>query len=298
MNARIKAALFSAILILPCFIAGTGTGRGLFAFEWPAKNLDADSFRPSFSQNRKGRYNASLLFTAAERAAATDSGKIIVVITEHQQDGNWFESTLGNALVLSHSDSLISVYGNLSEESAAALLEKNALDSGDEVGGAENSAWNEARGTLEFQIADTNEKTFINPMILMPRTQKPERILLDGIVLENQFGRSYNMRDLRSLPAGSYTLYKRHDARVIPFTSSVLVNGTELERISHSTLKSQDGALVLSGKDNYKSADFFPSKDLELLGHILLPHGSNIISVIAAGILENESTVNYSISCY
>lgn len=275
-------------------------GQSVFSFGWPVKNLDTEKMVPSFARNRKNKFNTSLVFPNAEKALAADNGKIIAVITEHQNDGDWFESPLGNAAIISHNDDLISVYANLDAASALSLQQKFQVTAGQELGDISNSAWNESAqsGSMEFQIADTKAKTFINPLILMPRSIKPSRIYLDGITIENQFGRVYNLATLRSVPAGKYTLYKKRQANISPHKVKVYVNGTELEKISKEVLKWQDGKILIVGNKNYTSESFYPSDENELLGHVLLPHGVNTITITASDILENSVTANFMTSGY
>lgn len=274
--------------------------QAVFSFGWPVKNLDTEKMRPSFARGRKNNFNVSIAFPNAQKAVAADNGRIVAVITEHQNDGDWFESPLGNAAIISHKDGLISVYANLDAQSALYLQDKFKVTDGQDLGEIAASAWSEIEdeGSMEFQIADTNAKTYINPLILMPRSIKPPRIFLDGITIENQFGRAYNIASLRSIPAGQYTLYKKRQANISPHKVKVYVNGSELESISKEVLKWQDGKILIAGNKNYTSADFYPSDESELLGHVLLPHGVNTITITASDILENSVTANYTISGY
>ena len=272
----------------------------LFSFDWPAKNFDPNQSILSFAQNREGAFNTSLVFENAQGALATDSGKIIAVITEHQNDGDWFESPLGNTLIISHDDELISVYGNLDFQSALDLAQKKEVKADEDLGGTGASSWSENPDSpsLEFQISDANAKTFINPMILMPRALKQKKISMEGISIENQFGRNYSIANLRSVPAGIYKLYKKRQKETVPFKSSVYVNGREVEKITKDTIKVQDGKLFLAGSNNYTKEDFFPNGETEFLGRLLLPHGSNTVQINAQDIYENTSAATYVISGY
>ena len=271
-----------------------------FSFGWPVKNLDPSKSAFTFSQNRKGSYCQSLLFTNAQGARAADKGKVIAVLTERQGDGDWFESPLGNALVISHNDGLLSVYGNLSAQTAQALSRKTMVEDEEDLGQTAASAWSESLegGELEFQISDCESKSFINPMILMPRTLKPPRIVLEGITIENQFGRLYNLSSLRSVPAGVYKIYKKRQENIPVYKSEVYVNGSELEKITKETIKGQNGRLALAGQSLYVSGEFFPDDSLELLGHILLPHGSNTVTVTATNIFESSVSANFTVAGY
>lgn len=289
------AALFAAIFGLTASFAGDA-----HSFSWPAKEWDKAKSIFTFSQNRKDRFCQSLVLRGVQTASATDKGKIIAVITEKQSDGDWFESPLGNALIISHDDSLISVYGNLTPQSAAALSQKTCLEDEEALGQTGMSSWSESEegGELEFQIADAGSKTFINPIILMPRNLKPPKIELDGISIENQFGRAYNLAALRSAPAGVYKIYKKRQADVNVYKSELYVNGAEIEKISKKTLKCQDGRLALAGKELYTSQEFYPAGDREFLGHILLPHGSDTVTLVASDIFDSASTLNFTVSGY
>ena len=273
---------------------------GIFGFDWPAKNFDPNQSILSFAQNREGAFNTSLVFEDAQGALATDSGKIIAVITEHQNDGDWFESPLGNTLIVSHDDELISIYGNLTLQSAVGLAQKKEVKADEDLGMTGQSSWNENAedASLEFQISDSNAKTFINPLILMPRALKQKKISMEGISIENQFGRSYPIANLRSVPAGIYKVYKKRQKDATVFKTSVYVNGREVEKITKDTIKVQSGKLFLAGSSNYTKEDFFPNGETEFLGRLFLPHGSNTVQINAQDIYENTSAATYVISGY
>ena len=121
---------------------------------------------------------------------------------------------------------------------------------------------------------------------------------MEGISIENQFGRNYSIANLRSVPAGIYKLYKKRQKETVPFKSSVYVNGREVEKITKDTIKVQDGKLFLAGSNNYTKEDFFPNGETEFLGRLLLPHGSNTVQINAQDIYENTSAATYVISGY
>ena len=291
-----KRSALNAIFVPALLCAAFGAA----AFSWPTSGLDSSKSVFTFSQNRKGRFCQSLLFEGAQDAKAADKGKIIAVIGERPGDGDWFEPALGNALIVRHEDSLISVYGNLSKESASALSKKRHVEDEEALGQTGTSAWSESgeEGGLEFQIADCASRTFINPMILMPRTIRPPKIALDGLAIENQFGRIYNLSSLRSVPAGVYKVYKKRQKDVNVYKSEVYVNGSELEKITKETIRMEDGRLALRGQRTYTSKDFYPNDELEFLGRVLLPHGSDTITIVAANIYDGSTTANFSLSAF
>ncbi len=292
---KIHSICKSAFFILTIIFAGKS-----HAFDWPTEDFASEQRIIEFGQKRKDGINTALVFSNAQKAKASDNGKIIAVITEHQGDGDWFESPLGNALILSHDDSLISIYGNLSEQSVLDLEKKSDLKTGEDLGSTGKSSWNESaeENSLEFQIADSNAQTFINPIILMPRALKPQRILLDGIAIENQFGRVYTMSTLRSVPAGKYKVYKKRQSETVSFKSEVYVNGAEVEKITKDTIKKQKGLLTISGATPYTSKDFYPNDEMEFLGCVLLPHGSNTVAIRVSDFYDNSKIATYNISAY
>lgn len=288
-----RTKLFSCVLINTVLsICGTT------AFDWPVKNFDGNKILSTFAQNRKQHFNASLVFPEAQEVIATDKGKVKLVILEHQGECNWFESTLGNCIIMEHEGNLISVYGNLEKSGAEDALQKERFFSRENVGSAENSAWNESAGALEFQVADTKGKAFLNPLIFMPKLSSESPLLIDDITIENKLGRSYELSSLKSVQAGTYKVYKRRRENSPLQSSSIYVNGTELERIDRDALYQENNLLALSGQRAYDSVNFFPDEAREFLGQILLLHGNNSIAIVIRNVMENERTVLFTVQAY
>ncbi len=284
---------------LTCVLANVALSLcGLAAFDWPVKNFNANTILPTFAQNRKQHFNTSLVFPEAQEVIATDDGKIKLVILEHQDECNWFESPLGNCVIIEHEGNLISVYGNLERRDAEDVLQKERILSGENLGSAKNSAWNESEGSLEFQIADTKDKAFLNPLVFMPKISSETPLLIDEITIENKFGRSYELSSSKSVQAGTYKVYKRRRENSPLHSSSVYVNGTELERIDREALSQKDNLLTISGQRAYNSESFFPDERREFLGQILLLNGNNSISIIIRNVMEKERTVLFTVQAY
>ncbi|MBP5753074.1 MAG: hypothetical protein J6W60_09490, partial [Treponema sp.] len=88
------------------------TAMTAFAFDWPQDKVSSDDFFSYFAQLRGGAFETSLIFRDNSTVKAAETGKIAAIITEHNNDMGWFESTLGNAVVLVHDDAFSTVYGN------------------------------------------------------------------------------------------------------------------------------------------------------------------------------------------
>lgn len=287
------------IKLISCVLAGISLPLcGIAAFDWPVRNFNANKILPTFAQNRKQHFNTSLIFPEAEEVIATDNGKVKFVILEHQGESNWFESTLGNCVIIEHEGNLISVYGNLERRDAEDALQKKRIFSGENLGRAKNSAWSESENSLEFQIADTKDKAFLNPLVFMPRISSETPLLIDEITIENKLGRSYELASLKSVQAGTYRVYKRRRDNSPLHSSSVYVNGTELERIDKEALSQENNLLTISGQRMYNSASFFPDERREFLGQLLLLHGNNSVAIIIRDVSEKERTVLFTIQAY
>ena len=88
----------------------------LFSFEWPQDNISKDSYNSYFGQNIGGKINTSLTFSEPSEIKAAEDGYIIAIFTDEEDQSSFFPSTLGTAVILSHSDNLLSVYGNIDEK--------------------------------------------------------------------------------------------------------------------------------------------------------------------------------------
>ena len=93
-----------------------------FAFDWPQLETASDSFYSYFGQLRGGTIETSLIFKDSSDVKAADNGTIIATISEHNNDYGWFESTLGNAVIISHDNQLMTVYANLDSETIPYMV--------------------------------------------------------------------------------------------------------------------------------------------------------------------------------
>ena len=147
-----------------------------FSFDWPQTNVTKNSFNSYFGQNRGGILSTSIIFSEPEEVKAAEDGYVIAVLTDNSDDSDFFPSTLGTAVILSHNDDLLSVYANLD---AQTLTLKNAkertIDGGAIIASSGNSGYQNNHGNLEFQIIDAKNKSAINPKVLMPsyRSDRP-----------------------------------------------------------------------------------------------------------------------------
>ena len=116
-----KKTFIFTLLTLTSFFA--------FSFDWPQAEVSKNSFNSYFGQNRGGILSTSIIFSEPEEVKVAEDGYITAIITDNSDDSDFFPSTLGTAVIIAHNDELVSVYGNLDEETLNKYAEaiKNTL---------------------------------------------------------------------------------------------------------------------------------------------------------------------------
>ena len=98
--------LFLSVIIIFAFVP-------LFAFDWPQLLFESDNFFSFFGEPRGTTYTNSIQFRKQAAVTAADSGTVLISLRTDTADMGWFPSTLGNAIILSHKNDMMTVYGNL-----------------------------------------------------------------------------------------------------------------------------------------------------------------------------------------
>ena len=269
----------------------------LFAFDWPVNNINEDSYSSYFGQNRGKIISSSLCFSEPGEIKAAESGYILAIISENNDDSDFFPSTLGTAVILSHGDNLLSVYGNIDNESLTLNdVNEKMVDSGAILGNTGNSGWQDEKSHLEFQIIDTKEKSAINPMVLMPRAEKSIPLTLTGIYIENKNHDFFDINTHKTYPSGPYRIYQKRNAIAVPYKTSVSINGLVLDQLSYDTITTENKLTCISGKKKYTYNDIYPTKDLHLIGEAMLAPGKITLGLTENDILGNAKHLNYNIT--
>lgn len=269
---------------------------GIYAFDWPQAETLSDNFFSYFGQLRGGTVANSLIFKENSEVKACDDGNIIAVILEHDNDFGWFESTLGNAVILYHKNELATVYANLDSETLAPELETTSeVSTGTVFGVSGNSGWQESQSCLEFQVFDSKNSTSVNPRVLMPRTGDELPVSIGELTVVNRDEKIISLSKVKSIPAGSYSLYHTRQEVAVPFKTSVLINGVVMENLSYDTLKENNGKLCVFGNDFYPIEMLYPDEGRQLLSKLYFTSGKNILTVNISDILGNVKTYSYTI---
>lgn len=285
-----KVAVFLISLCFSC---------SLFAFDWPQEETQADSFYSYFGQLRGSTISSSLIFTDSSDVKSCEDGKVLTLISEHTDDFGWFESTLGNAVILSHSDNISSVYGNIDESSVSEnIVSSTDIPKGTYLGKSGNSGWQEGTSCLEFQLLDTKNSNAINPRILMPRIGKELELFIQNVILLDKKGNSYSLNTQRNIPAGTYYIYRKRQEVAVPYRTSISLNGIAYENISYDTLNARNGKLCAHGNEDYSVETLYPDAEKQLLGQVTLTRGRLSLSIAVINILGAVRQVNFALDVH
>lgn len=296
MMKRFSSFTKTGIAFAVLFASTTAT---IAAFDWPQAETASDSFYSYFGQLRGGTLESSLIFKDSSDVKAADSGKVIAVITEHGSDFGWFESTIGNAVIVAHKDSIVTVYGNLDGETIpSSLYTSKDIPVGTPLGASGNSGWQEGQSCLEFQVLDTKNRSVINPRILMPRIGDELPLVIGELTLDDRNGKTSYLALERTFKAGTYSLYRDRQRIAVPYRTTVAINGAAVETISYDMLKANDGKLCAFGNTYYPRTVLYPDDSRQLLGQIRLTSGRNSVSITVTDILGERKTVSFSLEVF
>lgn len=288
MNINIKKAVFSmsAALLL---------AQG-FSFGWPQDNVTQDSFTSYFGQKRGSIISTSVVFSEPEEVKASETGYVLAILTENNDDSDFFPSTLGTAVILSHEDNLVSVYGNLDSETLTLYnTSEKLVDAGATIGQSGTSGFQEGKSNLEFQVVDTKNKAAINPKVLMPRSEAELPLTMNGIMLLNKTNSFFDISVNKTFNSGLYKIYFRRNQVAAPYKTSVSINGVIVDQLSYDMITQENNKLCIIGKKKYTSTDVFPNNELQLIGEAMLTPGRATLGLSLTDSLGNVKQLNYNI---
>ena len=271
------------------------------SFDWPQEEvIQSDQFYSYFGQLRGDTISNSLIFSEPSEIKSADKGTLEIFIKEFNDNTDFFPSTLGNAIIVAHSANLLTVYGNIDYDTINTELLKSSetIESRTIFGKSGNSAWQQGRSSLEFQVIDTKNNTAINPRLLMPRVGKELPLYYNEVVLQNKNGRQYNVSTQSTLPSGTYKVSTKRPAVAAPYKTRVAINGTVVDQISYDLLRQEDFQICISGKKNYSKSVLYPNSELQLLGETTLTSGKNALQLTLIDILGKETYATYMLSIY
>ena len=269
------------------------------AFDWPLSETTSETISSEFGQLRGGCISPSVIYKEDAEVHSADDGIVIAVIDDQSDAFGWFESSPGSAVIVSHSDGLSTVYGNLNSISMHESLDgKTQLKEHDKIATSGNSAWQEESNGLEFQVYDKKNLSYVNPKILMPRIAKEPHLEAGPVFLMDKNGNFRNINTDKRLPAGTYFIYKTQQGKHVPYKTIVTVNGETSETITYDIIKESYGKVGLTGNNIYSIKELYPQKDKQLLGKIQLTKGQSTLSITLINIQENSTLLNFKLDIY
>lgn len=268
----------------------------------------ADSFYSYYGQLRGGTINSSIVFNNPGEIHSSEAGRVTIIINDHTNDFGWFESSLGNTVIITHEDKLSTVYANLDDETIPDEIQTNTtVLKGSPLGSSGNSAWQESgQSALEFKVFDNENDTSVNPRVLMPRVGAELPLEIGTVTLRkgnfaaisNKEGEVYDMRLTRRVPSGEYFIYKRRQPVAAPFKTSVSINGATVETISYDVLEENGSRLCVKGNNYYSWEELYPDDQRQLVGTAILSRGSNMLTITLTNMLNVQRTVSYRLDVY
>ncbi len=266
------------------------------SFDWPQADVSKDSFNSYFGQNRGDILSTSVVFSEPAEIKSAENGYILAVITENSDDSDFFPSTLGTAVILSHDDNLLSVYGNINADTLTLKNEnEKKIDAGATIGQSGNSGFQTNHGNLEFQIIDTKNKSAINPKVLMPRSESEIPLTLNGIMIQNKNKDLYDINIYKTYYSGLYKVYFKRNPIASPYKTSLSINGVIVDQISYDMIIQENNKLCVIGKKKYTNSDIFPNDDLQLIGEAMFTPGRATLGLMITDSLGNVQQLNYNI---
>lgn len=292
-----KKRTLKTLIITTCLTL-SGIGAAL-AFDWPQEEIAANMFYSYFAQLRGGTLETSLIFKDGAEISAAANGTVTAVIREHTDSMGWFESTLGNAVIISHDNNLMTVYANLDEETLApSLSQETKAITGMYIGQSGNSGWQQGQSSLEFIVLDTKNHSTINPRTLMPRVGQELPLVMGQVTVEAKDGTTHILSQTKKLSAGTYSIYRERQQVAVPYRTNISVNGTSMETLQYDSLREVNGKLCVHGNSWYPLEQVYPDEKRQLLGQVFLSPGRNIITLTISditGLPSGTKTASYTV---
>lgn len=254
-----------------------------FSFEWPLpKGMDKNIIY-YFGQEKGKTFVQSLDFLEESSVIACEDARVLIKITG-ENDNGWFDSPLGNAVVLAHENNLLSIYTGL--EAISIGDDVTDIAQGTKIGTTGFTGWNDKLSALGFQVIDRENQVVINPMVLMNQEDMINPIAIKNVVAINKKGKIYDLSTQKYMSPGIYQLYM--DKNSMPFETQVSVNGAIVETVQYDVLTQVDNRLCVSGRRKYTVDNIYAANKKQFLAEIVLSRGKNTILVTTSDINGNE----------
>ncbi|MCQ2574300.1 MAG: M23 family metallopeptidase [Treponema sp.] len=279
------------------------------AFEWPVQNVQSESIKSSFGQKRGTTISSSIIIESLPpkgeeeefipEVYSCDEGRILIKISDLDDDNDFFPSTLGQALIISHSDNIISIYGNLNHTPDNSFENSEKISKQTKLGTIAKTAWATTKDCLEFQLIDIKRSLAMNPRTILPRLEKEKSFPPVEIIVENKDGKRLDLNTNRAFLSGNYRFYQRRNELLVPQKSSISINGELVDEINFNEIYQKDNSVfILSTNKKLNTIDIYPDDKLLLLGEVRIQKGKSVITFENTSPLEEKRLVNYAVNIY
>lgn len=283
-----------------CFILILITAVSLSAFDWPQQlSEERNNFSQYFGQSRNEAFINSLIFENPDTITAADDGIHLITLDAGLADFGWFQSTLGNAVILEHSNNMMTVYGNLEEVYTEG--DDVNVSKGTEIGVSGFSGWQKGKNCLEFQVIDRDRNTIINPFVLMSQTTLKHNMTITSPAAFNRQEQKTAIANGVRVQAGVYKLYIDRQKSGMTYQTSVSINGALVETITYDVLIQNENRLCFTGKRNnvsYSYEDIYPDENRQLVAEVIFSKGVNTVTIGVRDIFGNEKSATYRVEVY
>lgn len=282
-----KAMRIFFVCFLPSF---------LLAYEWPLEGDGAAEISSRFAVFRGGSLNRELIFRSEGNVKAMEGGTVVLVMENHMDESSFFPSSMGKALIISHSSGVVSVYSGLKKVETSFGENLEVLKSA-YLGEAGESAWGEANERLGISLLDKTNNTAVDPCLVLSKNKEEEPLRLWGVVIKDKDGTFKNAASSFSYSPGTYKIYAPLSKNP-PSKVTVSVNGEEGEALNFSVINQHKGELCLFGGKYYNAASVYSGLELLLLGEAKFLRGVNKLHITISGNGGEAISANYSVLAY
>lgn len=266
----------------------------LFSFDWPIPNGRALT---NFGLNDNGEAERGILFISDASVFPADAGELLFVGSN--KTGRTFFQPLGNWVALQHQDSLIGIYGHLSDlgsNSIPSLAEKATPIAKAGVSGWANSP------QLQFTVYDRKTSGYVNPQLLINMTDSRPP-LIKQIILVSRDGQRVPLGQTKVVRQGSYRVYidaadgadMFGNNQVAPYQFRLFMNGSLQGELELDLLSAKNGKLQVGLRKGQSTAQIYQVDGTYLIGEIQLNRGKALCEVIVTDTAGNEKSQTYQL---
>ncbi|MDR1212214.1 MAG: M23 family metallopeptidase [Spirochaetaceae bacterium] len=276
-----------AFFLLPAFLFVAVLGSSL---EWPDPAAEIIS---NFASSGTPSLGYSFRSEGPVRSAA--SGEIIFIRDETDMISA-LPPGLGTWLAIDHGDSLVGIYGRLSQGNNPFPY---MVEEGGFIGRSGLTGLTGTQG-FYFSFFDRKEKQWVNPGRILPLLEDTRQPVIRSVLLRNSEGRTFNLAQTRSLAQGQYRIQvdaqdtRAGDTALSPHRISCYVNGIEKGSLIFETISARRGTLLVPSSEGVQSAaGVYEAYPALAAGEVFLTRGQAALEIIVEDMAGNSRVASY-----